>query len=229
MTPNPMTSRRPWTIRGAAARARRASGSGWRPRRRTPPVPGRPRPRQPSCLPWQAPTSVPAGGDADPRVFPTDEPSSATVATGSSAPGATSPPAARPATPPARVICRNAPPTPFARPAWLPESVVGGARLASDGVIVDAARRGARPAAGLRRVLRRRRPRHGEILAAKSPHAWLRPASTLKTLTALTLHAPARPAPGRRRRARTPRRRPARASASSPATATRSAASSTRC
>ena len=27
----------------------------------------------------------------------------------------------------------------------------------------------------------------GEILAAKSPHAWLRPASTLKTLTALTL------------------------------------------
>ena len=27
----------------------------------------------------------------------------------------------------------------------------------------------------------------GEILAAKSPHAWLRPASTLKALTALTL------------------------------------------
>ena len=67
----------------------------------------------------------------------------------------------------------------------------------------------------------------GEVLAAKSPHAWLRPASTLKTLTALTLMPAARPATGRRRE-RGARPRPGRAWASSPATATPSAASSTR-
>ena len=115
------------------------------------------------------------------------EPSSATVATGSSAPGATSPTRPGPATPPARVICRNAPPTPFARPAWLPESVVGGARLASDGVIVDAPAAAPAPPQVYDVSYVVADLDSGEILAAKSPHAWLRPASTLKTLTALTL------------------------------------------
>ena len=86
-----------------------------------------------------------------------------------------------------RVVCRNAAPTPFPHAAWEPDTVVGGSRLADTGVVVD------RPASVVA-------PPEvydvsyvvadldsGEILAAKSPHAWLRPASTLKTLTALTL------------------------------------------
>ncbi|GAA5022908.1 hypothetical protein GCM10023258_13660 [Terrabacter aeriphilus] len=129
-----------------------------------------------------------------PRVFPTDEvratatpaaPPARSPST-SSRPHAEPTPAPKPA-PKQRVVCRNAPPKPFAHPQWAPGSVVGGAELASDGVVVDAP-----PAAPL--------PPEvydvsyvvadldsGEILAAKSPHAWLRPASTLKTLTALTL------------------------------------------
>ena len=101
-------------------------------------------------------------------------------------PGATpAPTAAKP--PKVRVVCRNAPPTPFAHPAWEPQSVVGGSRLAETGVLVD------RPASvpappevyDVSYVVADLET--GEILAAKSPHAWLRPASTLKALTALTL------------------------------------------
>jgi D-alanyl-D-alanine carboxypeptidase (penicillin-binding protein 5/6) len=85
------------------------------------------------------------------------------------------------------MICRNAPPTPFEHPQWVPDSVVGGERLSESGVI-------AQPGAGVAPPPEVYDVSYviadldsGEILAAKSPHAWLRPASTLKTLTALTL------------------------------------------
>jgi D-alanyl-D-alanine carboxypeptidase (penicillin-binding protein 5/6) len=178
-----------------------------------PPAAGTPLPRAataaapvaaPTCAPWQTRQTVPVGVTLTPRVFPTDEPAvrpttSATGATGATgavprattgATGAvpratTAPTAAK--LPKVRVVCRNAPPKPFTHPAWEPESVVGGSRLAEAGVLVD------RPASvpappevyDVSYVVADLET--GEILAAKSPHAWLRPASTLKTLTALTL------------------------------------------
>ncbi|WP_347351429.1 hypothetical protein [Intrasporangium sp.] len=83
--------------------------------------------------------------------------------------------------------CRNAPPKPFHHIAWDPDTVVGGPLLARSGVIVQAGPGVPDlPTVGdVSYVLADLDT--GEILAAKSPHAWLRPASTLKTLTALTL------------------------------------------
>jgi D-alanyl-D-alanine carboxypeptidase (penicillin-binding protein 5/6) len=117
----------------------------------------------PVCEEWQTVTQVPIG----PAPAPT--------------PGATTTPKA-----PTRAVCRNAPPKPFAAPAWDPSTVVGGPQLAGSGVIVDASAAPPPPVVGdVSYVIADLDS--GEILAAKSPHAWLRPASTLKTLTALTL------------------------------------------
>ncbi|MHA3837625.1 D-alanyl-D-alanine carboxypeptidase family protein [Terrabacter sp. AAH1] len=143
----------------------------------------------PTCAPWQTTTTVPPGVVLKPRVFPGDElgtpaPAPKPAATsGSGAKAATK--TAKPPQP--RVVCRNAAPTPFPHAAWEPDTVVGGSRLGDTGVVVD------RPASvvappevyDVSYVLADLDS--GEILAAKSPHAWLRPASTLKTLTALTL------------------------------------------
>ncbi|MDV3223514.1 hypothetical protein, partial [Intrasporangium sp.] len=84
-------------------------------------------------------------------------------------------------------VCRNAPPTPFPQPVWAAESVVGGPRLAADGLVVDLPPGTPAPprVPDVSYVLADMGT--GEVLAAKAPHAWLRPASTLKTLTALTL------------------------------------------
>ena len=84
-------------------------------------------------------------------------------------------------------MCRNAPPTPFDRPQWVSDSVVGGARLGESGVIADVAAGAAPPPEVYDVSYVVADLDSGEILAAKSPHAWLRPASTLKALTALTL------------------------------------------
>lgn len=83
--------------------------------------------------------------------------------------------------------CRNAPPAPFEHAPSDPQTVVGGALLGQSGVIVDAEPGvpGLPDVGDVSYVLADLDT--GEILAAKSPHAWLRPASTLKTLTALTL------------------------------------------
>ncbi|GAB3067077.1 hypothetical protein GCM10027053_33220 [Intrasporangium mesophilum] len=149
----------------------------------------------PTCAPWQTPTVVPPGVVLTPRVFPSAGPTTPTTApvtpkatvTTPPRPGAPIKPAkpAKPAKP--RTVCRNAPPTPFAHPAWAADTVVGGSRLGSAGVVVDA--RPGVPAPpdvfDVSYVIADLGT--GEILAAKSPHAWLRPASTLKTLTALTL------------------------------------------
>ncbi|MDN5794567.1 MAG: hypothetical protein L0H79_02305 [Intrasporangium sp.] len=83
--------------------------------------------------------------------------------------------------------CHNAPPTPFTHAARDPDTVVGGPLLAHTGVIVQAGPGvPGLPEVGDVSYLIADLDT-GEILAAKSPHAWLRPASTLKTLTALTL------------------------------------------
>ena len=84
-------------------------------------------------------------------------------------------------------VCRNAPPTPFAAPRWDPETVVGGARLAEPGVVVSVPADVPAPPAVLDVSYVVADLDTGEILAAKAAHAWLRPASTLKALTALTL------------------------------------------
>jgi len=85
------------------------------------------------------------------------------------------------------VVCRNTPPTPFEHPQWSPDSVVGGERLGASGVIADVGAGMAPPPEVYDVSYVIADLDSGDILAAKSPHAWLRPASTLKTLTALTL------------------------------------------
>lgn len=123
----------------------------------------------PSCKEWQTATQVPVQPGAKPEPVPGSTGSTVTP------------------TVPMRSVCRNAPPTPFPAPSWDPSTVVGGPELAGTGVIVD--KPDAVPAPpvveDVSYVLADLES--GEILAAKSPHAWLRPASTLKTLTALTL------------------------------------------
>lgn len=138
-----------------------------------------------SCKPWQALQIVPVGARITPRIFPT------ATATATTAPTKTAAPTAGAAkthpAPKNRAVCLNVPPTPFTQPVWDPATVVGGPALASTGVVTD------RPASvpapptvyDVSYVIADLKT--GEILAAKSPHAWLRPASTLKTLTALTL------------------------------------------
>ena len=127
-----------------------------------PPVAATPTPR---CEEWQTVTQVPVPGTARPT-----RPSSTTTP--------------KPRTSPA---CRNAPPAPFPHPVWDPPTVVGGARLDATGLVVDVPAGARRPPAvpDVSYVLADLDT--GEVLAAKAPHAWLRPASTLKTLTALTL------------------------------------------
>lgn len=201
MTPPHRRRRRPWTVPAAGATLSAvALGLVVTTTYAAPFAGGSPLPRvvgpvaapavTPSCQPWQTRQAVPSGVTLTPRVFPTDEPAAPTApARPTSRPTArpTATTATAPKPPKVRVVCRNAPPTPFAHPAWEPESVVGGSRMAETGVLVD------RPASvpappevyDVSYVVADLET--GEILAAKSPHAWLRPASTLKTLTALTL------------------------------------------
>lgn len=123
----------------------------------------------PTCEEWQTVTRLPL--PAQGRPTPGSATGSSTVTP-------------RPRTTP---VCRNAPPTPFPHPAWLPETVVGGARLGATGVVVDLPPGTPAPPAVRDVAYILADLDTGAILAAKSPHAWLRPASTLKTLTALTL------------------------------------------
>ncbi len=84
-----------------------------------------------------------------------------------------------------RFTCLGESPAPLPAPTVAPEHVIGGPRLGGPGVVSD------RPAgvpappdtAHVSYVLADLDS--GEILAAKNAHAWLLPASTLKTLTAL--------------------------------------------
>lgn len=156
----------------------------------------------PSCKPWQAPATVPAGKPLPPRVFPTSTAPTTAPKSSPSAPPSTKavPPAAHrsathttvkpggtPAPTKERVVCLSVAPTPFAQPSWDPATVVGGPELAATGVVTDRPVAVPAPPAVYDVSYVIADLKTGEILAAKSPHAWLRPASTLKALTALTL------------------------------------------
>ena len=83
--------------------------------------------------------------------------------------------------------CAVVPPTPFPAPVVAAEHTVGGARLAADGVIVDKPATVPDPPTVTDTSYVIADMGTGSILAAKSPHAWLLPASTLKTLTSLVV------------------------------------------
>ena len=203
MTPSDRARRRPWTIpvAGASLAALGLTLAVTTPYAVTP-ASAAPLPRAvagswqqalpqagPTCAPWQTSTTVPPGIVLQPRVFPGDElgtraPAPKASATAGSTPS-TRPTPTAPAKP--RVVCRNAAPTPFPHAAWEPDTVVGGSRLAGTGVVVDRPASVAAPPEVYDVSYVLADLDSGEILAAKSPHAWLRPASTLKTLTALTL------------------------------------------
>ncbi|MDN5777293.1 MAG: hypothetical protein L0H96_10305 [Humibacillus sp.] len=138
----------------------------------------------PSCRPWQRPTTVPAGVQLTPRVFPPG-PTTDAAPPVSTLPGRTA--KQRPTTPPKRVVCRTVAPTPFATPPFDPATVVGGPALSASGVVTDLGKGATAPPEVYDVSYVIADLDSGEILAAKAPHAWLRPASTLKTLTALTL------------------------------------------
>ncbi len=83
--------------------------------------------------------------------------------------------------------CATAPPLPFAGPAISPEHTVGGPLLARSGVILDAPPSVPQPPVVTDVSYVISDLDTGQVLAAKSPHALLLPASTLKTLTALVV------------------------------------------
>ena len=83
--------------------------------------------------------------------------------------------------------CVVVPPTPFPAPVVAAEHTVGGARLAASGVIVDKPATVPDPPTVTDTSYVIADMGSGSILAAKSPHAWLLPASTLKTLTSLVV------------------------------------------
>lgn len=138
----------------------------------------------PSCQPWQRPTTVPAGVQLTPRVFPPG-PTTDAAPPGIARPGST--PKPTPSAPPKRVVCRTVAPTPFVAPVFDPATVVGGPALAASGVVTNLGAGATAPPDVYDVSYVIADLDSGEILAAKAPHAWLRPASTLKTLTALTL------------------------------------------
>ncbi|WP_344900344.1 D-alanyl-D-alanine carboxypeptidase [Actinomadura meridiana] len=106
---------------------------------------------------------------------------SASLATGPALPAA-----ARPTPRPVPPRTTDAPPQ-AAPPATSPEDTIGGQRLAGRGILVD-------QAAGVPALPKINAASYliadadtGDVLAAKDPHGQYLPASTIKTLTALTL------------------------------------------
>lgn len=84
-----------------------------------------------------------------------------------------------------RQQCTVVPAVPLQGPVIAPQHTIGGARLAASGVIVSAGPGVSVPPEVSDTSYVISDFRTGQILAAKSPHALLYPASTLKTLTSL--------------------------------------------
>jgi D-alanyl-D-alanine carboxypeptidase (penicillin-binding protein 5/6) len=84
-------------------------------------------------------------------------------------------------------VCVIAPPTPIPAPTVAPEHTVGGPQLAAAGTIVDKPEGVPGPPDGGEVSYLIADMDSGQVLAAKNPHAWLLPASTLKTLTSLVV------------------------------------------
>lgn len=101
-----------------------------------------------------------------------------------------------PATSTVQTVCIVAPPTPLPAPHVAPADTVGGPKLsaaAAAGVVVDKPDSVPAPPDGSEASYLIADMDSGQVLAAKNPHAWLLPASTLKTLTSLVV-MPAVPA-----------------------------------
>ncbi|MEO3936131.1 hypothetical protein V3N99_05145 [Dermatophilaceae bacterium Soc4.6] len=96
---------------------------------------------------------------------------------------------------PVTPVCQLVPPTPQPGPVIAPEHTVGGPALAATGLVIDAPPTVPDPPATTDVAWTVSDLDTGEVLAAKSPHALLLPASTIKTLLALVT-MPALP-PGR--------------------------------
>ena len=94
-----------------------------------------------------------------------------------------------PATSPTKTasVCVVAPPPPLPAPSVAPEHTVGGPNLAAAGVIVDKPGSVPEPPDGTDVSYVIADLDNGQVLAAKNPHAWLLPASTIKTLTSLVV------------------------------------------
>ncbi|HEU4330929.1 MAG TPA: serine hydrolase [Lapillicoccus sp.] len=96
-----------------------------------------------------------------------------------------SPPPNAPTT--TKPVCVLVPPAPMPAPSVAPEHTVGGPQLAGAGTIVDKPEAVAAPPDGTESSYLIADLDSGQVLAAKNPHAWLLPASTLKTLTSLVV------------------------------------------
>ena len=92
-----------------------------------------------------------------------------------------------PSTPTPKTVCVIAPPTPIPAPSVSPEHTVGGPQLAGTGVVVDKPDSVPAPPDGSEVSYVIADMDTGQVLAAKNPHAWLLPASTMKTLTSLVV------------------------------------------
>jgi D-alanyl-D-alanine carboxypeptidase (penicillin-binding protein 5/6) len=84
-------------------------------------------------------------------------------------------------------VCVIAPPTPIPAPSVPPEHTVGGPLLAGTGVVVEKPVSVPAPPEGNEVSYVIADMDTGQVLAAKNPHAWLLPASTMKTLTSLVV------------------------------------------
>ena len=114
---------------------------------------------------------------ADPTPTPVTCPSGQTPGTVTQPPSAPTP----------KTVCVIAPPTPIPAPSVSPEHTVGGPLLAGTGVVVDKPDSVPAPPDGSEVSYVIADMDTGQVLAAKNPHAWLLPASTMKTLTSLVV------------------------------------------
>ena len=117
--------------------------------------------------------------------LPTGTPSPVSCPSGQTLSTVTSPPTS--ASKAAAPVCVIAPPTPFPGPRVAAEHTVGGPKLAATGVIVDRPGSIPEPPDGSDASYVIADLDTGQVIAAKNPHAWLLPASTIKTLTSLVV------------------------------------------
>ena len=117
--------------------------------------------------------------------LPTDTPQPLSCPSGQTPSTVTSPPTS--ASKAAAPVCVIAPPTPFPAPRVAAEHTVGGPKLAATGVIVDRPDSVPEPPDGSDASYVIADLDTGQVIAAKNPHAWLLPASTIKTLTSLVV------------------------------------------
>jgi D-alanyl-D-alanine carboxypeptidase (penicillin-binding protein 5/6) len=116
--------------------------------------------------------------------LPTDTPAPVSCPSGQTLSTVASPPTSPTKT---ASVCVVAPPKPLPAPSVAPEHAIGGPKLAAAGVIVDKSGSVPEPPDGTDASYVIADLDTGQVLAAKNPHAWLLPASTIKTLTSLVV------------------------------------------